>query len=902
MLECRGSSGDAPLRATSYSSAMLHGRDDVISMVRRWLDGVEHGAGGAVHLVGVAGVGKSAMLEWTEAQARARSMRVLRVTGHPEESRIAWGGVSQMATPFLPSLEIIDDRPRSTLLRVLRLGDSGPVDDVSVAMSLLLMLTRSDEPLIVTVDDTQWLDRESQRVFAFVARRLLSTGVGMIAAGHPDGAVMGEAVDLLPLRRTDLHAIARDLGVTTAVAEVLADQADGLPLVLEQMVAGLDESQRRGLRPLPEPITEVGRVDEALITRIEALADPARRLLAAAALAPSLPVDLLTVAARVTSADEVLADAITDRLVMVADDRIVFPHPTVRAAATKIPADDRRDLHSRLAEVADVGSAGWHLAAARAGPDDSAARALDALAADAEARGAHSTALRARQTAIECSTAVDVGRLLATARSAIRSRLPDVADALIADLVPSTDSARIAAESAWIRGDVGLARRRWTEISSDESVPAEIALGARRDAARAAFRMYDMPGVGTLVGDSTDPILRLIDAGQRAISGHPGAGDELAAVALAMVDQHPDEHAIAALAEVVTLALARSGRVGELEVLSERVGDLANEHAPHVVPALLIARASHRSRSDLIGSIALARDAMALAEEWELLEHRPFALGIAAIGEASTDGADAMELAAQMRAYGVPIAVAVAAYAEALVHYGRNELEEARACLLPVHDEHPTATHFGFFWHHDLVDIALRLDDRTLAEGVAADLLTIASTTSSPWVKAAVRRVDGLLAVDPDEMDAAFADAAERFASEGYAISAARCRLDWAERLRRTRRRARARAQIELARPVLLAGGARRWVGRCDVEAAALGLVIPEAATAASTLLTPRELQVARWLVSGLTFKQIGTRLFLSPRTVEAHGQTVYRKLGVRGRAELAQLAQRDPSLAPPPG
>jgi len=96
---------------------------------------------------------------------------------------------------------------------------------------------------------------------------------------------------------------------------------------------------------------------------------------------------------------------------------------------------------------------------------------------------------------------------------------------------------------------------------------------------------------------------------------------------------------------------------------------------------------------------------------------------------------------------------------------------------------------------------------------------------------------------------------------------------------------------------LLDAAGAVPGVERCDAEAAALGigpLVIGERA---GSILTARELQVARWLVEGATFREIGERLFLSPRTAESHGQAIYRKLGVRGRAGLAQLAIDDPTL-----
>lgn len=900
------------LRLAPYSTEVLHGRDDVVSMVQRWLSGLESGAGGSLQILGIPGVGKTAILDWAQSEARRRRMRVLRVVGHPEESALAWGGLSQVVTPFLASLDEMEPRPRSVLMHALRLGEVSDIDDISIGMALLLLLTRSDEPVAVFVDDVQWLDVESCRVLGFVARRLHSTGVGLMLASHPQPALAPTTIDLAPLDLGSLRAIARDHQVVASVADVLAGYAEGLPYALEQMIQGLDADQRSGARPLPEPISEIGRVDDTVAARLDEFGPILRRALAIIALAPSITETDLEVAIGEGPLDEVLRPACDRGVLERRDSRHVFTHPTVRTAAARLDEDERRTLHRFLATVTGPSHAPWHLAAATTDRDDEAAAALDSLATDAEMRGAHLTALRARQRAMEIAATPDPVRLLAAARNAVDARLPEVAEALLVDAPNGVETRALAADCAWVRGQVAIARDRWTSIIGDPTTDADLAMSCRRSATRAAFRMYDMPGVQRLATGDHEPhtlrpalegddLLRLMALGAGAIGGIEGAGADLVAHAYRLVESDPDAETIATLTEVVTLALARSGYVEDLAQLSERVGDLAGDLAPHAVPALLIARASQRSRSDLVGSVALAREALALAGEWDLHEHRPFALAIAVIGEASIDGPDVDELISQMRAFAVPVAQAVAAYAQALVHYGRGEHHLARDVLVEIHDRFPTETSFGFFWHHDLVDIALRCEDQPLARRVADDLAEILTMTNSPWVHAAMHRVRGLMAPDRDLADQAFGSAIEQFLAEGYEISAARCRLDRAERLRRDRQRSAARIEVERARDTLAAAGARRWVQRCDLEAAALGMVVADRSDTASTVLTSRELQVARWLVAGLTFKQIGARLFLSPRTVESHGQTVYRKLGVRGRAELAQLAREDTTLAPPP-
>jgi len=894
---------------------MLRGREDVLSLIKRWLEGVASGAGGALHLEGAVGVGKTALLEWAAQGAAERSLRVLRVNGHPEENATAWAGLSQLVAPHLAQLAEFDDRPRDTLMRAMRLGHAGQVDDVSVGMSVLFLLTFSDEPTIVVVDDLQWLDEATSRVLRFVCRRLQSTGVGVITAQHPGSApVTNTPISIEPLTNEAMRVIARDRGAAAAVAEVLVEHAGGLPLVLSQMVDSLDPDQRRGHSPLPEPLTQLVRVDATLARNMRALPHETQRLLAACALAPYRTSESLAAMLGLGDPLSTLAPAEAMSLIELGSNGVVFRHPTVRNAAIQaIDAPERRTLHANLAREADVQHAGWHFAAAATGPDDAAAEALDALAADAETRGASLVALRARQHAMAIAATPRPDRLLAAARNAVDARLADVAAPFLDQVGDVPEAELLRAQAAWISGDVGTARRRWSELATRDDLPTDLRSTSRRRAALAAFRMYDLPGVVSLTrtnpraepepriaGD--DPLLEVMDWGAASIAGAPGAPDRLIAQARALLSRRTDHEAVAVLAEVASLALARTGRNAELSELSETISDLAHEVAADVVPALLIARASYRSRSDLVGSIALARDALSLAEEWDLHHHRPFALAIATIGEASVDGPEAASMSQAMRSYGIPVALAVADYADALVHYGRGEYAEAFTILDRLHDRSPREVSFGFYWHHDLVDIALRMEDRPRAEAVARDLEAVTASTRSPWVEAALHRAQGLLAVERTAAEQQLERSIILFSEHGYDVSAARVRLELGERLRRDRQRSSARLHIELARHALAAAGARRWVERCEREAIAVGLAPLQTASPAASLLTARELQVARWLVAGFTFKQIGTRLFLSPRTAEAHGQTVYRKLGVRGRAELAQMATRDPTLVAPEG
>jgi DNA-binding CsgD family transcriptional regulator len=884
-----------------YHQCVLRGRDEVVSMTDRWLAGLRGGEGGTLHLVGGPGVGKTTLLNSFAESASAQGFRVIRATGHPEESGITWAGLSQMLAPHLGVLTQLEQRPRSTLMRTMRLTDHGVVDQVAIGMALLYFLTFFDEPTLVVIDDLQWMDQATVSIVQFVSRRLQATGVGFLVAGHLNSnEVSGTRIAIEPMTLADLRAIARDRGAASAVADLLAEQALGLPLILDQAISQLDPDQLLGRTPLPELPLEIESGDTALNSRGAELPTPTRRLLAAGALAPHLSLSELSDQLRFRSALELLAPAVDGGLVEPHQERLIFRHPTLRAAAIRgLSLAERQEIHRVLAQHADVQHRGWHLAAAASTPDADAAAALDELAADATSRGAHFVALRALQTAMNISPVPQSERTLAAARAAVRARLPEVALTLSASCDSSPEREALTAEIAWVSGQVGPARDKWVEVVNTSTAPADLRHESRRRAAIAAFRMYDGPGVRALTAEhvAADPIIAITAAGAEVISGRTGAIDRLLAGAQALMSKPPDPSEITALAEVVSLALARGNRTAELGKLAEEINQLAAESAAQVVPALLIARAVHTSRADLLGGIALIRQALSLCEEWDLAEHRPFALAIAAICEASVDSEDAPQMIADIRSYGIPVAIAVADYAQALIHYGRSEYELALGLLSALHERHPHELSFGFLWHADLVDIALRVGDEKLAQRVAADLADWERSTESLWVKATISRAKGLLAVDRAEADQHFLSAAEVFETNGYMVTAGRTRLDWAERLRRDRQRSAARAQVQRAQSLLIAGGARRWVERCEREGEILGLSPSRTMNSALEVLSPREIQVARWLVAGLTFRQIGARLFLSPRTAESHGQAIYRKLGVRGRAELAEMARRDPAL-----
>jgi DNA-binding CsgD family transcriptional regulator len=161
-----------------------------------------------------------------------------------------------------------------------------------------------------------------------------------------------------------------------------------------------------------------------------------------------------------------------------------------------------------------------------------------------------------------------------------------------------------------------------------------------------------------------------------------------------------------------------------------------------------------------------------------------------------------------------------------------------------------------------------------------------------------IDRAKGLLALDDDEAIAHFARgvAVGEAAQNDFVIG--RAEVLWGERLRRGRRRAESRAHLERAVELLRAVGAALPAERATAELRAAGGVVSDD-VAPHQLLTPHELQVAKLVVGGASNRDLALKLFISPRTVESHLTTIFRKLGVRNRRELAARAIGDPVLQP---
>jgi DNA-binding CsgD family transcriptional regulator len=387
-------------RAPADTAAGLIGRDDELAVIAGMLGGA---GGSGLLLVGEPGAGKSALLHAAVSLAARDGRAVLRAAGVPAEAEVPYAGLHQLLYPLAGALERLAPRPREVLRAAFGHAD-GPVPDMfpaAVATLELLAGAAAGGGLLVVADDLHWMDDATLGVLRFVARRIASGPVALLAAirhGFEDVLVEadmpivmvrplrpGEAERLVLTRHPDLDARRR--------AWVL-EHAAGNPLALTELpLAGLPlAAAAAGDAPVHIPLT--ARLEHSFATRLRGLSAPAR--IAAVVAAADDGDDFAEIAAAVALAVPGAGGAVSLRpaldagILAVSRAGVTFEHPLTRSAIYQSAGPElRRRAHAALAEVLDLEPRrqAWHLAAAAVAPDEAGLTALPRLLAQ-QARNA----------------------------------------------------------------------------------------------------------------------------------------------------------------------------------------------------------------------------------------------------------------------------------------------------------------------------------------------------------------------------------------------------------------------------------------------------------------------------------------------------------------------------------
>ncbi|CAN5120298.1 LuxR family transcriptional regulator [soil metagenome] len=927
------------------------GRAAELASVESFLDEVLLGPC-ALLLEGDAGAGKTTIWRATIAAARERGYRVLAC--HPAESEgsLAFAALGDLLVGVLdePHPALPEPQFRALKVAVLLADPEGPPPDqraVSVATLGVLRSLSERWPVVVAIDDIQWIDRATARVLEFALRRLECERVGVAVSVRPaESAVVPSLLERLPWRHQP-HRVAlapldpgaidtmcrSRLGASLArpvLTQVVA-ASGGNPLFALEIARGilLGEIEIKPGERLSVPATLQQLVGERLadlpadvrdlLFAVAAVSDPTMALLQGAAEDPT----------RVRAGVEIAVRAGT---VEVVGDQLRFTHPLFASTLYHaVGPERRRMMHLRLARLVTEGDErARQLALGTEGPDAAVAAALDIAARRAALRGAPDAAAELCEQAYVLTPdgddearhrrGIEAAEFHFSAGNPARARqwLEEIAAALDAGPVRASVLRRLA-KVRYRSDSCSVAAQLLTRALEEAGDDASLRAGVERDLAWAL----------TLCGD-------VRDAAQHARS------------ALHLVRQTDDVPILAELLAATSMAdfLLGDGVSSDDMRQAIELEDARSEAPIEWRPTMM--RGMIMKWSGNLGDARHAFDRLHQGTR-EAGEETSLPFLLSQMSETATwagDWTSARQYADEAHTIalqtGQELIRSSVLYTRALVEAHLGLLDEARHSALAGLDLAKEAgsvlammlnqTVLGF--------VELSLDEPASAHGYLAPLVA--------WSEVVGIREPGVLRFMPDEVEALVAlgelDKADQLLA-AYEADAARLDRTWAilagarcralhtaaagdltsagtslrrtleltgadvppfERARallvlgtierRTRRRRDSRASLEGAMEIFEHLGAKAWLLK-------VGRMLGSSGRHPPGQLTTAEQRVAGLVAEGATNREAADQLFVSVRAVEVHLTSIYRKLGIRSRTQLARrIATNDTSERTPPG
>jgi DNA-binding CsgD family transcriptional regulator len=900
----------------------LIGRAEECAVLDGLLGSARAGMSGTLVLRGEPGIGKTALIDY--AIAEAADMQVVVLGGIESEVELGFAALQRVLIPILHWIDRLPPSQRGALNAAFGLAGDKQPDRFMVGMAALTLAAESAsrQPMLWVVDDAQWVDRESINAFAFCGRRFRADPVALIFAER-DTPEASRALDGFPVLQlsglAEPHAQALLAAVTESrldprVADRLISETAGNPLALAELGKELTSGQLTGAMALPEPLPLTRRLEERFLRQVRSLPASSQLLLLLAAAEPTGDPALLWSAAAVLGVSVDAAEGAEAANLLSLLPRVTFRHPLIRSAVySGARAADRRRVHRALAEVTrgniDADRRAWHQAAAAIRPDEEVAAALERSAVRASLQGGRSAeaAFLSRAADLTPSRGRAAERRVAAAAAAIAAGSALQAQSLLDVARPDLREPRMRANAE------RLMANSWTLLGrTSESVPILIsaALGLRpfdthlsRRTMLEAFEAAALSGALSVVpGDVARAAISDIDDSSDdgtvvdallaalatyATAGYPAAVPLLRRAGTAMsADDVPPVVVIrwALLANLVTQALwdqaANQDLMSRLAALSRSVGSLHR---------LLVALHGCATAELWAGRIDLAEVHMAEAKELARAAGNPMSalmdLGITAWqgndAEARATGEETLTLSAEL---GLGVVVSMVDLALLALDLGTGDYRAALGHARAVFDADPVGS--GNLVLADMIEAAVRVDDREAATAALERLAERAPASGSDWALGLLARSQALLAAD-DTAELLYLEAIRRLELTGMAVEKARTRLLYGEWLRRQKRRADARDELRIAYNTFVTIGADGLAERARNELLATGEHARKRTVETSNDLTPQEAHVARLAAAGATNPEIAARLFISASTVEYHLRKVFRKLAVTSRRQL---------------
>jgi DNA-binding CsgD family transcriptional regulator len=917
-------------------TAGLTGRRSESELLDELVEAVRAGESRALVVRGEPGVGKTALLEYVAEQAVG--CRVVRAAGIQSEMELAFAGLHQLLGSMLDRLEHLPVPQRDALRTAFGVSPGSAPDRFFIGLAVLNLLSdvAEEQPLVCLVDDEHWLDHASAQVLAFVARRLDAESVGLVfAARATDDELMGlPELVVEGLGEDDARALLDSVltgPLDARVRDRIVTETRGNPLALLELPRGVAPAELAGGFALPDAMPLAGRIEESFRRRVDALPAETRRLLQIAAADPVGEPSLLWRAAeRLGIGAESATPAVGSGLIEFGA-RVRFRHPLVRSAAYRSASQqERQEVHRALAEATDAqvdpDRRAWHRAQATQAPDEDVASELERSAGRAQARGglAAAAAFLERAAMLTPEPARRPQRLLAAARAKRDAGALDAALGLLVAVDAGPLDALLTAEVEHLRGQIALeqqrgsdaarlllsAARRLEPLNADlarethlEALVAAMWAGdldtpggvlAAAEAARAAPPGPEVPRAVDVLLDglalrvtegyaAAAPTLRRAlelvltpDAGTDEAGSWPGVAGARpsTAVAAELWDADSWHHLAARQVQVardtgalVQLRLALNFVAGT-HILAgelETAGQMVEEDR-------LIAEAT--------GNAQITYTEMMLAA-WRGEEARARELIEATVQEATARGLGRF--------------VTLASYASSVLYNGLGQHDAAYAAASPVFERDLVS--FGHWVVPELAEAASRMGNDATVRAALEWLSERTRERPTEWMLGIEARVRALLS-QADDADRLHQESIEHLGRTRVRIELARAHLIYGEWLRRETRRVDAREHLRTAHEMFAAMGAEAFDDRACRELRATGETVRKRSVETRGELTAQEGLIARLARDGLSNPEIGTRLFISPRTVQYHLRKVFIKLDIHSRSQLDRVLPRETSAA----
>ena len=926
------------------------GRDAELAVASAFVQAVSTVAGPAgLVFAGEPGIGKTTLWAHVLRQARDRAITVLSARSVAAEARLGFAVLADLLEPVAADVLAQLPEPQQHALAVALLrANSGRrrLDQRAVGAATVGVLTALARtgPVIVAIDDVQWLDRPSARVLAFAARRLSGLPVGLLACERIGAdqkpelnfvlALLGGPVErrtLGPLAVTDLRQI-----VETRLGRTLSRQAlgrigqvaGGNPFYAVEIARSLPDRPSAGqaVIPLPDSLSELVAV------RLALLPERARRVLlpVAALRSPTVGLAATGIGAPLDESRRALEQAEAAGIAELSGSAVRFAHPLFASAVYSSAAPhERRQVHRRLAAaVDDVEESAWHLALAAHEPDAQLAGTLDAAAEHARARGAPEAAFDLTEQALELTppglAAEFQQRSVRAAEYRYHSGELARARDLLGGVLTQAPVGRVRADALRVLGEIQYHEQSFPEAVGLFEQALEHGSG---DAAQASAVELQLAYASVAAGDfsGAEPHARRALALAEQLGNQPrlaeamavwamvgyllGRGLDAAATdrALRLEDQQRQTTVELRPSLIAGLLMLYEGRLERacqlLGGLRQRTIDRGEESdLPYVSASLAWAESW---RGNLEPAARHADEALDGVTRTAMASMRCTALALGSVpaafaGDAKTTRARASEALTLATETGYGIAAVWAGWSLAVLALSVRDPAAAYAALAPaierVERDGVTEPVLVMFLA-DGIEALVGLGQLDRAERLTGMLEQAALRQRRGWALAQAGRCRALLhAVRGDLASAARAarEACRSAQTLELRLEYARTLLVAGEIERRGRRKRLACDLLGQALGIFEAAGARLWAERARAE------LDRAAARRSGEGLTESEKLVADLAASGLTNRQVAARLFISPKTVEANLARVYRKLGIRSRAELgARLTSNEHPPAP---